>query len=113
MAWPVEAKQAMVPEIPNPRSKAEPEQMTKRKDVICIPGRICIMLLNLQIGAMVEQAVENVCGIPNGGANGLCVKGRVTVGEVGVNHGDWIATVLGVHICNGGFLKSNGERLSI
>jgi hypothetical protein len=76
LAWHIEP---FVGEIADAGSKTKAQQVTERKDVIGETRRIGVMLLNPQIGLMVEQAIENMRRIP--GIRGDDLGRRVCTGR--------------------------------
>ena len=43
--------------------------MTQGEDVIGESGGVGVMLFDVEIGFVIQQAVEHVCGVPHGGAS--------------------------------------------
>ena len=74
----------LVGEVADAGRKAKSQQMAERKDVIGEAGCVGVVLLDPQIGLVVEQTVENVRGIAGIRGDHLGVEGRVLVGDVGV-----------------------------
>jgi len=58
--------------------------MAECKDVIGEASGVGVMLLDPQIGLMVEQAIENMCRITGIRGDDLGIEGRVLIGDVGV-----------------------------
>lgn len=57
---------SLVPQIPNPRSKSEAQQVAHSKNMIRISGSVRVMLLNLQLRFVIEKAVNHMRGVPGG-----------------------------------------------
>ncbi len=49
-----------VAQVTDARGEAEAQQVHQRKDVVREPGRVGVVLLDLQVGFVVQQAVEHV-----------------------------------------------------
>ena len=81
LAWDIKP---LVGEIADAGREAESQQAAERKDMIGEAGRVGVVLLDPQVGLMVEKAVENVRGIEGVRGDHLGIKGRVLVGDVGV-----------------------------
>jgi hypothetical protein len=75
---------SLVGEIADARCEAESQKVAERKDVIGEAGSVGVVLLDSQIGLMVEQAIKNMRGIAGIRGDHLRIEGRVLVGDVGV-----------------------------
>ena len=80
-AWHIEP---LVGEIADAGRETKAQQMTECKDVIGEAGGVGVMLLDPQIGLMVEQAIENMRRIPGICGDDLGIEGGVLIGDVGV-----------------------------
>jgi hypothetical protein len=58
--------------------------VTESEDVIGEAGGIGVMLLDPQLGLVMEQAIEHMCRIANGGVDDLGMGGCVLIGDVSV-----------------------------
>ena len=47
-------------------------------------GRIGVVLLDSQVGLVVQQTVQDICGVAHRGADDLDVERRVLIGDVRV-----------------------------
>ena len=73
-----------VGQIADARSETEAEQVAESEDVIGEAGRIGVVLLDPQVGLVIEQAIENMRRIANGCVDDFGMEGRVLVGDVSV-----------------------------
>ena len=73
--------QALVGQVADARRKVEAEQRHEREEVIGEPSRVGVVLLNAQIGLVVQKAIEDMGGVAYRGINDLGVERRVLIGE--------------------------------
>ena len=62
----VEQMQSPSGKVRDARCEPEPEQMAKREHMIGDAASIDVMLLDAQLGTMMEQAVEHMRGLTRG-----------------------------------------------
>lgn len=74
----------LVGQVTNTRCEAEAQKMAEGEDVVGETARIGVVLLDPQIGLMVEQAVENMCCVAGIRGDDLGIERRVLVGDVGI-----------------------------
>jgi hypothetical protein len=74
----------LVGKVTNTRRKAKSQKMAECKDVVDETSCVGVVLLDSQIGLMVEQTVENMRGIAGVCGVHLGIEGRVLVGDVGI-----------------------------
>ena len=70
----------LVVELTNAGGKAKTEQMTQGKHVVSVAQGIGIVLLNRQVGLVIQQAIQGIGGLTDGGANDLDIEGVVLIG---------------------------------
>ena len=80
----------------NARCKPKSEQMTKRKDVVGESFGIGGVLVNVELGIVVQQAIEHVGGFANTSRDDLRVEGRMLIGHVGVEGDARFLSIIGV-----------------
>ena len=83
-------------EPPDAWCKAEAQQIAERKNVISKAFGIGSMLMNIELGVMVQQAVEHVGCFTNLRRNYLCEKGRMLVRDMGVKGNTRFFTIVGI-----------------
>ena len=76
-------------------------------------GGVGVMLLDPQIGLMVEQAVENMRRISGIRGDHLGIEGRVLVGDVGVEEHARFVPIAQVHLPGLFSAPTGAEALSI
>jgi hypothetical protein len=76
--------EALVSQIADARGEAEAQRGHQGNDVIGEAGRIGIVLLDPQVGLVVQQTVQDVCSVAHRGADDLYVERRVLIGDVRV-----------------------------
>ena len=81
LAWHIKS---FVGKIADAGRETKAQQMAECKDVIGEASGVGVVLLDPQIGLMVEQAIENMRGITGIRGDHLGIEGRVLVGDVGV-----------------------------
>ena len=74
--------------------------MTKSEDVIRKAGGIGIVLLDPQLGFVIEETIEHMRRIANGGVDDLGMKGRVLIGDVRVEGDAGIISIFRVHLAS-------------
>lgn len=70
--------------------------MHQGKDVIGEAGRVGVVLLDPQVGLVVQQAVEHIGGIADADIHHAGAERRVLVGDMGIEQPSRLATVLRV-----------------
>jgi hypothetical protein len=90
--------QASIRQVPNPWREAEAQQVRQCKHMIRKTRRVGVMLFDPKIGFMVQQSIEHVCRVANGGIYYQSVKRRVLVGHMGVKEDSRIAATVGVDL---------------
>ena len=88
---------ARISKVADAWRKPEPQQMTQGEDVIGESGGVGVMLFDVEIGFVIQQAVEHVCGVPHGGANELDVEWGVLVRDVSVERRTRLVAVAGIN----------------
>ena len=68
--------------------------MHQGEDMVGESGRVGVMLLDAQVGLVVEQAVEHVGGVAHRGVDDLGMERRVLVGDVRVEGHAGLVAVL-------------------
>ena len=76
-------------------------------------GGVGIVLLDPQIGLMIEQAVEDMRGISGIRGDHLGIEGRVLVGDVGVEEDTRFVPIAQVHLPGLFSAPTGAEALSI
>src|SRR4051794_11433915 len=87
--------------------------MAKSEDVIGVARTVGVVLLNLEIGLVIEQAIEDVSGIANGRTDCPGMKRSVAIRDVSIKHRHWIAAILGVHLRDDWFAEGDGKGLPV
>jgi hypothetical protein len=83
-----------VAQVTDARREAEAQQVHQREDVIGEARRVGVVLLDAQVGFVVQQAVEHVGRVAHADIHHLGVERRVLVGDVGVERPPWAAAVI-------------------
>ncbi len=73
-----------VAQVTNARGEAEAQQVHQREDVVREPCRVGVVLLDPQVGFVIQQAVEHVGRVAHADVHDLGVERRVLVGDMGV-----------------------------
>ena len=81
LAWHIEP---LVGGIADAGRETKAQKVAERKDVIGEASGVGVMLLDPQIGLMVEEAIENMRRITGIRGDYLHIEGCVLVGDVGV-----------------------------
>ncbi len=87
-----------VAQVADARREAEAQEVHQGEDVIGEARRVGVMLLDPQVGLVVQQAVEHVGRIAHADVHDLGVKWRVLVRNVGVERPPWAAPVFRVDV---------------
>lgn len=102
-----------VAQVADARREAETQQVHQREDVIGEARRVGVVLLNAQIGFVVQQAVEHVGRVAHADVHDLGVERRVLVGDVGVERPPRAAAVFRVDVACALGLAAGTEVLAI
>jgi len=76
----------------------EAEQVTESEDVIGEAGGIGVVLLDPQLGLVIEQAIEHMRRIAHGGVNDLGMEGCVLIGDMSVEGDTGVIPIFRVHL---------------
>ena len=87
--------------------------MHQTKDVIGEACRIGVVLLDAQIGFVVQQAVEHVGRVAHADVHDLGGERRVLVGDMGVERPPWAAAVFRIDVAGALGLAAGTEVLAI
>lgn len=100
-------------EVPQPGAQAESEHGTEREHMVGRAAGVGVVLRDVEIAAMVQQAVENVRRFMRRGRDDLHVIGPVLIGDMGVEAEPRIDAITGIDIAarSGSFPAT--EELSI
>ena len=85
--------EAPVLEVADARREAGAEQMAHREDLVGVAFGFHAVLLDVEASLVVNQAVEDVDGLPYGGVYDLGAEGGVLVGDVSVEYNSYVSTV--------------------
>ena len=102
-----------VAQVTDARREAEAQQVHQREDVIGEARRVGVVLLDAQVGFVVQQAVEHVGRVAHADIHHLGVERRVLVGDVGVERPPWAAAVLRVDVPRTLGLAAGSEILTV
>ena len=102
-----------VAQIADARREAKAQQVHQREDVIGEARRISVVLLDAQVGFVVQQAVEHVGRVAHTDVDDLRVERRVLVGDVGVERPPWTAAVFRVDVASTLGLAAGAEVLTV
>ena len=87
--------------------------MHQGKDVIGEAGRVGVVLLDPQVGFVIQQAVEHVGRVAHADVHDLGVERRVLVGDMGVERPPWAAAVFRIDVAGALGLAAGAEVLAV
>ena len=87
--------------------------MHQGKDVIGEAGRVGVVLLDPQVGLVVQQAVEHIGGIADADIHHAGAERRVLVGDMGVEQPSRLTAVLRVDVSGALAPAASPETLAI
>ena len=102
-----------VAQVADARREAEAQEVHQGEDVIGEARRVGVMLLDPQVGFVVQQAVEHVGRVAHADVDDLGVERRVLVGDVGVERPPWAAPVFRVDVAGALGLAAGAEVLAV
>ena len=102
-----------VAQVADARRKAEAQQMHQGKNVIGEARRVGVVLLDAQVGFVVQQTVEHVGRVAHADIHDLGVERRVLVGDVRVESPSWTAAVFRVDVACALGLAAGSEVLAV
>ncbi|GAS59631.1 hypothetical protein NGUA37_02747 [Salmonella enterica] len=100
-------------EVADARREAEAQQVHQGKDAIGEAGRVGVVLLDPQVGLVVQQAVEHIGGIADADIHHAGAERRVLVGDMGIEQPSRLATVLRVDVPGALAPATRAEALAI
>lgn len=89
-------------EVPQSGTEAEPEHGAERKHVVSRTAGVGVVLRDVEIAAMVQQAVENIWRFMRRRRDDLDVIGSVLIGDMGIETEPGIDAITGIDIAAGG-----------
>ena len=87
--------------------------MHEGKDMIGEARRVGVVLLDAQVGLVVQQAVEHVGRVAHADVHDLGVERRVLVGDMGVERPPWAAAVFRIDVAGALGLAAGAEVLAV
>ncbi|MDX6711377.1 MAG: hypothetical protein QOH96_2393 [Blastocatellia bacterium] len=72
-----------------------------------------VVLLDAQVGLVVQQAVEHVGRVAHADVDHFCVKRRILVGDMGVEGSSRTASILRVDMASAFCLAASSEILAV
>ena len=102
-----------VAQVTNARGEAEAQQVHQREDVVREPCRVGVVLLDPQVGFVIQQAVEHVGRVAHADVHDLGVERRVLVGDMGVERPPWAAAVFRIDVAGALGLAAGAEVLAV
>ena len=102
-----------VAQVADTRGEAQAEQMHEGEDMVREAGGVGVMLLDPQVGFMMQQAVENVGGVSHADIDDFKTEWCVLVRDVGIEQLARFGAVLGIDVAGAFGLASSPEALSI
>ena len=103
----------LVGQVANARRESVAQEMAQREDVVGEPGGVGVMLLDAEVGFVVEQAVEHVRGVTDRGVDDLGVERGILIGYVRVEGHAGIVPVPGVYLAPGFPDAAGSEPLAV
>ena len=102
-----------VAQVADARREAEAQEVHQGEDVIGEAGRVGVVLLDPQVGLVVQQAVEHIGGIADATFTTRGAERRVLVGDMGIEQPSRLATVLRVDVPGALAPATRAEALAI
>ena len=103
----------LVGEITDAGRETKAQQMAERENVIGESGRVGVVLLDPQIGLVVEKAVKDVRRIAGIRGDHLGIEGRVLVGNVGVEKHTGLVAIAKINLPGLLSAPAGAETLSV
>lgn len=100
-------------EVTDTRREAEAQQMHQGEDVIGEAGRVGVVLLDPQVGLVVQQTVEHIGGVAHTDIHHAGAERRVLVGDMGVKQPSRLAAVFRVDVPGALAPAARAETLAI
>ena len=102
-----------VAQVTNARGEAEAQQVHQREDVVREPCRVGVVLLDTQVGLVVQQAVEHIGRVAHAYVDHLGVERRVLVGYMGVEGSSRAVAIFRVDVAGTFGLAAGAEVLAV
>nr|QIQ10641.1 hypothetical protein HKOLGJPJ_00042 [uncultured bacterium] len=102
-----------VAQVADARRETEAQQVHQPEDVIGEARCIGVVLLNAQVGFVVQQAIEHVGRVTHADIDHLGVERRVLVGDVGVKGPSWATAIFRVDVPRALGLAAGAEVLAV
>jgi hypothetical protein len=87
--------------------------MAQREDMVGEAGGVGVMLLDAEVGLVVEQTIEHVRGVTDRGVDDLGMERGILVGDMRVEGRARIVSVPGVHLAPGFTDAAGSEPLAV
>ena len=102
-----------VAQVTDARREAKTQQVHQRENVIGEARRVGVVLLDPQVGFVVQQPVEYIGRVAHADIDHLGVERCVLVGDVGVERPAWAAAVFRIDVAGTLGLAAGTEVLAI
>ncbi len=102
-----------VAQIADARREAEAQAVHQGENVIGETCRVGVVLLDAQVGFVVQQAIEHVGRVAHADIDHLGVERRVLVGDVGIERPPWAAAIFRVDVAGALGLAAGAEVLAV
>jgi hypothetical protein len=103
-------EQTLVGQIADARREFKPEQMHQGKHMIREARRIGVVLLDAQVGFVVQETIEHISRIAHADIDHLRAERRVLVGDMGVEQPARVRSVLRVDVAGALAPAAAGSR---
>ena len=102
-----------VAQVADARRKAKAQQVHEGKDVIGEARRVGVVLLDTQVGLVVQQTIKHIGRVTHADVHDLGVERRVLVGDVGVERPPGAAAVFRIDVAGTLGLAASAEVLAV
>ena len=102
-----------VPQVADARREPKAQEVHQAKDVIGKARRVGVVLLDAQVGLVVQQAIQHIGRVAHADIDHLGAERRVLVGDMGVEGAAWLRSVLWIDVAGALSLAANTEVLPV
>ena len=102
-----------VAQVADARREAEAQQVHQCEHVIGEARRVGVVLLDTQVGFILQQTVEHLGRVAHADVHHLGVEWRILVGDMGVERPPWAAAVFRIDVAGALGLAAGTEVLAV
>lgn len=103
--------QAPIGQVTDVRCESKSQAVAQKENMVSKSECVSRVLFDADVGLVVQQSIEYVRGVSDGGADDLGVERRIAIGDVGIERESWLSAV--PQIDGAGVLTAATDRIAL